>query len=293
MIVNLSQRLLHAARTRKTLRPIVTALARWRARRRGGGVVYVNDDDLLTLLVGGTGRACTRSFGDYLRELREDEPLRRTFEDVKARYQLERDGDWDARLTRLPGNAVLFYALVRELQPELTVETGTARGSMTSWILAALERNAKGRLISIDLPAVAGQLAMSISVAPEDTGCFIPEAYRRRWDYRMGDAKVLLPQVMAEQAVDLFIHDSLHARTHMVFEYAVARALMREGSVIVSDDIGWNNGYVDFLALHRLTGYAPFSNPNISAFVNMFDAAERALGLGIVDSSRMGIERGA
>ena len=288
LVANLSQRLLHAARTRRNLRPIVTASARWRARRRGGGLIYVNDDDLLTLLVRGAGRTSTRSFGDYLRELREDEPLRRTFEAVTARYQLERDGDLDARLKRLPGNVALFYALVRELQPELTVETGTARGSMTSWILAALERNAKGRLISIDLPAVAGQLAMSISVAPEDTGCFIPEAYRHRWEYRMGDAKVLLPQVMAKQAVDLFIHDSLHTRTHMVFEYAVARTLMREGSVIASDDIGWNNGYVDFLALHRLTGYAPFSNPNISAFVNTFDPAERAQGLGIVDPSTMG-----
>ena len=87
---------------------------------------------------------------------------------------------------------------------------------------------------------------------------------------------------MPEETVDVFIHDSLHTRTHMVFEYAVARALLRPGALILSDDVLWNNGFDDFLMLNELTGYAPFCNSNIAGVMNCFDAFETEVGTGIV-----------
>lgn len=68
---------------------------------------------------------------------------------------------------------------------------------------------------------------------------------------------------MIEQPVDVFVHDSLHTRPHRLFDCAVARCLMPEGTVIISDDILWNNAFDDFIPLNELSGYAPVSNPNI------------------------------
>src|SRR5262249_16918185 len=48
------------------------------------------------------------------------------------------------------GSALFF--LVRALRPATVVETGTANGTSTTYLLAALARNGAGRLVSIDLP---------------------------------------------------------------------------------------------------------------------------------------------
>src|SRR5438105_2401515 len=54
----------------------------------------------------------------------------------------------DLRFIRL-----LMYVLTRFKRPELVVETGVMHGLGSSFILRALERNASGRLVSIDLPS--------------------------------------------------------------------------------------------------------------------------------------------
>jgi hypothetical protein len=64
-----------------------------------------------------------------------------------------------------------------------------------------------------------------------------------RWDYRKGDAKRLLPSVLLDENVDLFVHDSLHTTSHMAFEYATARALFGEKAIITPDDILWNQAF--------------------------------------------------
>ena len=60
--------------------------------------------------------------------------------------------NWEDRVLNNPSNVLIYYALIRELKPKLIVETGTASGSMTSFILSALSKNKTGKLISIDLP---------------------------------------------------------------------------------------------------------------------------------------------
>ena len=181
------------------------------------------------------------------------------------------------------GVVAIYYGLMRELRPGVVVETGTAAGSLTSFVAAALTRNEHGRLISIDIPPVAGHLQMNLTVAPSDVGYFIPEAYRGCWEYRAGDARELLPKVLAEESTDVFIHDSLHTTTHMLFEYSVARALMREGALIASDDILWNDAFNSFLRANGLVGYAPFSQPGTGAVVNRFDPFERDSG-GVIEA---------
>lgn len=179
-------------------------------------------------------------------------------------------------------HVVDYYALMRELKPKVVVETGTARGSMTSWVLAALEKNGIGKLISIDIPSVEGEFTMDISVGKGDTGLLIPREYHHRWHFICGDAKIYLPKVLSENEVDVFIHDSLHTRTHMLFEYNVARALMKPDAVILSDDILWNNAWFSFISSHKLTGIGCVSNPNLGLTLNLFDDFEKEIGIGII-----------
>lgn len=46
--------------------------------------------------------------------------------------------------------AVITYALVRSMRPQVVVEVGSAYGKSTCFIAAALQRNGKGKLYSID-----------------------------------------------------------------------------------------------------------------------------------------------
>ena len=73
-----------------------------------------------------------------------------------------------------------------------------------------MHKNNNGRLISIDIPSQAGKLTMETNLASKEVGKLIPDVYRDRWELHLGDAKELLPKLLLENEVDVFIHDSLH-----------------------------------------------------------------------------------
>lgn len=223
-----------------------------------------------------------RSFEFYKNELLSNELLKRNFiAALHNRKIREKYKTYESRFENV-AHVVDYYALMRELKPKIVVETGTANGSMTSWILAALEKNGIGKLISIDIPSVKEKFTMDISVGQGDTGLLIPREYRHRWHYIPGDAKLYLPKVLSENEVDVFIHDSLHTRTHMLYEYNVARTLMKPGAVILSDDILWNNAWFAFVSSHRLRSIGCISNPNLALTLNLFDDFEKEIGVGII-----------
>jgi len=226
-------------------------------------------------------RSPVLSINEYRNELLDDQLLRQSFRDA-AEARLV-GGEFEEHVgMRKIGNLVTYYGLIRELRPSIVVETGTSAGESAGMILAALNKNKNGKLISINLPAVAGQLTMEATVRPTEVGCMIPERYRDRWEYVCGDAKEFLPKILAQNRADIFIHDSLHTRTHMLYELNVARALLPEGGVIISDDVLWNKAFVRFLESHNLYGVACESNPNLAVTVNSFDDYEKSIGLGIV-----------
>jgi predicted O-methyltransferase YrrM len=152
-----------------------------------------------------------------------------------------------------PGEGAFIYALVRALRPEVIVETGTANGFSTSYLLTALERNRTGRLVSIDLPFTidgAGGLQSIVEGTSIDvhdsspippgkqSGWAIPDELRGRWELRLGDARDLLPAALDELGeIELFFHDSLHSREHMLFEFEVAWQRLAPGGVLVADDV--------------------------------------------------------
>lgn len=264
------------------LRSIAEIFSKVRCDIRSGGLKFISDQDIFTKILNETGRKEVNGFDFYVGELVENETLARQFTNMCIKYGATKYRSWEEKISRFPGNVAIYYALVREVCPRVVVETGTATGSMTSYILAALNKNNIGRLISIDIPPVSGQLTMDISLSEGDIGYWIPDSYKDRWRYLVGDAKLLLPRVLVDEQVDFFVHDSLHTRSHMMFEYSVARALMSAGSIIASDDVLWNNSFDDFLMTNRLRGYAPFSNPNLGIVVNTFDKFETDEGLNII-----------
>jgi hypothetical protein len=174
---------------------------------------------------------------------------------------------------------LVLYPLVRILKPKTVVETGCAWGGSAAYLLAALQKNDSGTLISIDLPASDTIQHKEMGIREGEIGALIPAELRNRWKLVVGDARVWLPRVLVENEADIFIHDSLHTATHQAFEYQTARSLMKKDAVIASDDIRWNDSFPSFLRLHRLTGFAPLGDKNFGITVNAFVADEIQYGL--------------
>lgn len=133
------------------------------------------------------------------------------------------------------------YVLVRAVEPDVVVETGVANGVSSAYILLALERNARGHLYSVDIGE--GEFLP----AGRETGWVVPQSLRARWSLHLGDAKLLLPRLLAELGeVDIFIHDCLHTYEHMLWEFRAAYPSLREGGFLVADDALWNAAFPEF-----------------------------------------------
>jgi len=146
----------------------------------------------------------------------------------------------------------LLYLAVRVLEPALVVETGPFDGAATTFLLAALDTNGSGRLISFDVPAAQDALGVPLP-AGRDPGWLVPRELRGRFELVLGDArKTLAPRLAVEPAVDLFLHDSLHTFRHMLFEYRVAWRHLSAGALLVSDDVFWNPAFWLFTKTHRV-----------------------------------------
>jgi hypothetical protein len=118
------------------------------------------------------------------------------------------------------------------------VETGVARGISSRIILTAMQRNDCGRLASIDL------------YSGPDARIAVPKALRDRWTYLAGSSRTHLPNVLLRSEPAMFIHDSQHTLRNMRFELKTAWAALKNGGVLIADDIHEN---VAFAELQRAT----------------------------------------
>ena len=133
-----------------------------------------------------------------------------------------------------------YYALLRLTRPLNLVETGTWWGVSSTYILAALDQNKRGKLFSIDLQSE--HRASQDSVA--QVGALVPERLRERWQLRSGLSELLLPQLLETVIpLDIFIHDSDHSLGNMLFELRLAYSHLRPGGLLVADDIEWNDAF--------------------------------------------------
>jgi predicted O-methyltransferase YrrM len=151
-------------------------------------------------------------------------------------------GGWD---DADPGLARVAWCLVRHLRPSAVVETGVARGLTTSLLLEGLERNGDGRLWSVDLPPlIRTDLA-------DETGRAVEQHQRRRWTLLKGSSRRLLPGLIdGLDAVDLFVHDSMHTTRNVGFELSVVWPALTPGGVALLDDVEKNRAFAQFSREH-------------------------------------------
>lgn len=112
-----------------------------------------------------------------------------------------------------------WYALVRAVQPEHVVETGTHLGLGSCAIAAALLRNGHGRLTTIDVDT--------------DSGHLIGRPWADVVDRRIGSSVQLLADVTD---VDIFLHDSLHTYDYETRELDAVEPNLSRGAIVLSDN---------------------------------------------------------
>ncbi|MGO9125736.1 MAG: class I SAM-dependent methyltransferase [Terriglobales bacterium] len=172
----------------------------------------------------------------------------RFFEELNRRYVGKRH-----RRTNCDGWQELLYILVRFAKPIIVLETGVFDGLSSAVILQALEDNAVGTLISVDLPArtaIEGSTdRMTDSALPAggSPGWVVPDYLRHRFRLVEGDSREWLPKLLGEYPkLDIFFHDSLHTFEHQYFEYSTAWPHIVPGGLLLSDDIFFNSAFHQF-----------------------------------------------
>ena len=150
-----------------------------------------------------------------------------------------------------------LYRLLRDLHPEVAVETGVCNGVSTAFLLLALEDNGTGTLHSIDLPEVAGEEyeegtfwdGKGGAVIPpgKEPGWMVPPALRDRWELVLGRSQDELPPLLERVGpIDFFMHDSEHSYECMSFEFHAAWAALSDGGLLVADDVNVNTAWAEF-----------------------------------------------
>ncbi len=164
-------------------------------------------------------------------------------------------------------DAQFLYWIVRRLKPKTILQTGVSNGLSSAFMMLALAKNgAEGTLHVVDVPAIfnaadpnwtrGGQVFGFVIPEGKTSGWMVPDIYRDRFEVQIGDAKVLLPQLVDRlKAVDMFYHDSDHSYNHMAFEFEQAKRKLAPNSVVVADDISWNASLWDFADKYRLPSY--------------------------------------
>ncbi len=152
---------------------------------------------------------------------------------------------------------IRLYALLREQQPEVAVETGVCNGFSTAFLLLALQRNERGRLHSIDLPEIAGadyepgtfwEGKGGAAIPPgKEPGWTIPAELKERWELTVGRSDDELPGLLARLGpIGFFMHDSEHSYECMAFEFRTAWPVLADDGVLVADDWNWNPAWAEF-----------------------------------------------
>lgn len=226
----------------------------------------VSEDECVEFLVPLTD-APAESVRTYYREVVNDDHFRA---DLKA--ALDRT---DARPTEfVPNWRDVLYALVRATRPDTVVETGVYDGLSASYMLRALARNDHGTLVSIDIEDTE---ILPSDLPDVEPGWVVPDSLRSRWDLRLGDARTLLPAVVSETTIDLFLHDSNHDADHMTFEFETAAEGMEPGAILLADNVEYNDAFETFAA-ENLT--------SVRTFVNAEKSFQREGG--VVESDKLG-----
>jgi hypothetical protein len=225
-----------------------------------------------------------------------------------------------------------YFSYVRKYEPDVVVETGVHNGVGTLALLVALRMNGTGTLYSISRPDetdpgppvhfsdedgydyVANAHGSrgrpsesepgSYSVPPgKEPGWIIPPEYHDRWNHYRGVPERCLPEVVDDAGrCDVFVHDSRHAISEMLFEFAFAWEHLTTGGMIFSHHIGWNEAFSTFVQEHDCEFGLVYQHmeqepeprytiPGVAGYIRRPRGAGRATSAGPPDETRGGRSR--
>jgi predicted O-methyltransferase YrrM len=173
-------------------------------------------------------RLDTRRVGEYghyvaaLPQLVEDVC---TFLSVDARQYIDELSSIDREGQGVhPEEAAMLYLLVRALQPQSVLETGTYKGYSTSEIARAIKLNGSGHLVTVDIAADTG------SAVPQELITYI--SFERERPSRLYAEKLK----SENRKIDFFFHDSLHTYMNTLGELIWFADSYADGATLVCHD---------------------------------------------------------
>lgn len=159
-------------------------------------------------------------------------------------------------------NLDVLYAAAVRCEARFVVETGVAAGWSTLAILAWLRSKSEGKLISIDRPYPGSE-------STEYVACVLPRDFieDRRWNLVMRPDRSGIPRaIQTLGAIDLIHYDSDKTPQGRRFAYPVLYAALRPGGIFISDDVGDNMAFLEFVEMNGLS-------------VEIVDAGDKYLGV--------------
>ena len=167
------------------------------------------------------------------------------YKKVLEEYKLITSERWNTELELFS----LLYVLVKSKKPQLLVETGVANGVSTNSIMLALgEANSSGLLHSFD-------------VLPETKDAYIGKG---KWNFHLLDKKRTHRQLSVAVGkfplVDIWLHDSNHGYRWQKFEYLLALSRLKEGGILISDDIDASLAWGELAKSHFKESYIIFDS---------------------------------
>ncbi len=128
------------------------------------------------------------------------------------------------------GRRAAWYALVRLTQPDVVVETGTDQGLGSLALATALQRNGRGRLVTIDSNPASGHLLRHFDGPVERI---------------IGSSIDVIPE-LGPADVGLFIHDSLHSYAYEQMEFQLITPLLTSTAIVLSDNAHNSSALADW-----------------------------------------------
>ncbi len=171
--------------------------------------------EYLAWFIANVCRAPVSEIKSYLDELENNSELKTFINDQLRQHRRGNEIDSEAYFGRRIG----WYAIVRAMQPNLIVETGTEKGLGSLVLAEAILKNGKGKLITIDMEPSSGLL--------------IGGKYSGVISQVIGDSIQALSQI---DQVDMFIHDSDHSSEHEAREFGVITPRLTVSGIVLSDN---------------------------------------------------------
>ncbi len=146
--------------------------------------------------------------------------------------------------TRELPQGALLYLLVRAQRPRRIVETGVRPGYSTAWLLAGLEANQSGELVSLGPGSPVGRAA---GVHQVTVGQFVPPSLRSRWTLVLGNSVEKLPGVLtANPGIDVFLYDNGPDVVRARFELRSAWSALSSRGILLAHHIDANPAWSEF-----------------------------------------------